>query len=211
VIAEGNHGMNKLSTALQQFFFETEHSNSITLGEVLKLSEERVFGVLFVLLALPCALPIPHFGFSIPFSCVIGVLAVQLIMGVKLPWLPRQLLGYSVELKKAQAIMEVGVTWLQGLESMAKPRLTLVCTSLAGRTLIGLVVLVSAVFMALPVPGTNVPPAIGVLITGIGVLEDDGITTLIGLGVCILAAGLATLIVSALIMGGSGVLSGFRT
>ena len=45
--------MAKLSTELKDYFFAPEREEKVTLGEFFALAEERIFGFLFVILALP--------------------------------------------------------------------------------------------------------------------------------------------------------------
>ena len=59
--------MARQSKKLQDFF-EEHKSPEVYLTDILKLVEERVFGVLFVILSLPSALPIPAPGYSTPFG-----------------------------------------------------------------------------------------------------------------------------------------------
>lgn len=193
--------MDKLSTKLRQFFFVEERPGSITLGEVLHLAEDRVFGFLFIALASPCTLPVIHWVLAAPMGLMIVCIAIQLILGVKFPWLPRRLLNHSVNIQLAQRISGVGIHWLKRLERLSKPRFSIVCTSWLGRTLIGVVLLIAAIAMILPVSGT-IPAAIGILITGIGLLEDDGLVSLTGISLCIGASVVAGLLFFALGFGG---------
>jgi len=63
-----------------------------------------------------------------------------------------------------------------------------------------------AISMMIPIPGTNTLPAIGVFVTGFGLLEDDGAISLGGLVICLMAAILSTSILIALFIGGSRLL-----
>ena len=66
--------MAKLSVELNRYFFEEHRSSDIKLIDILELAGERVFGFLFVILALPSALPVPAPGYSIPFGILVGKL-----------------------------------------------------------------------------------------------------------------------------------------
>ncbi|MEO0948978.1 MAG: exopolysaccharide biosynthesis protein [Cyanobacteria bacterium J06641_5] len=187
--------MAQLSTELQRFFFEEERQPQVKLNDVLALAQERIFGFLFVLIALPSALPVPAAGYSIPFAVVILLLAAQLVLGSRRPWLPPRLLNASVKLEMAQGFAKAGIPWLKRFEAIAKPRLNFVCTSGLGQRLIGVAIALMAVSMMIPIPGTNTLPAIGIVLTGLGLVEDDGILALLGLLVCLAGATLTTLII----------------
>lgn len=186
--------MARLSAELQRFFFEEERQAQVKLNDVLALAQERIFGFLFVLIALPSALPVPAAGYSIPFAIVIFLLAAQLVLGSHRPWLPTRLLNASVGLETAQGFAKAGIPWLKRFEAIARPRLNFICASGAGQRLIGVAIALMAISMMIPIPGTNTLPAIGIVITGLGLVEDDGILALLGLLVCLVGATLTTLI-----------------
>ncbi|MDY7022894.1 MAG: exopolysaccharide biosynthesis protein, partial [Cyanobacteriota bacterium] len=166
--------MSKLSVELQRYFFEEERDPKVTLADILDLAGERVFGFLFVLLALPSALPVPAPGYAAPFGFVLFLLAVQLMMGAKRPWFPKGWLRRPIELEKVQGFLKKGLPWLQKVELVSRPRLTFICTSFPGRFIIGLAIALMSISMMIIIPGTNTLPAIGIFITGFGLLDDDG-------------------------------------
>jgi hypothetical protein len=186
--------MARLSTELNRYFFEEVSTSKVSLKEVLDLAGERTFGFLFVLLALPSALPIPAPGYSVPFGIVIFLLAVQLIAGRTRPWVPEGWKTRQFDLATVQKIIGAGIPWLRRLEAIARPRMTPVCTSLPGRTVIGVAIALMAVSMMMPIPLTNTLPAIGIFVTGFGLLDDDGVISLGGLVLCAMGGILTTLI-----------------
>ena len=186
--------MAKLSTELNRYFFEETRMEKVTLGEIFALTEERIFGFLFVILALPSALPIPAPGYSIPFGVAMFFLAIQLIIGREQPWLPEKMLKGSMKLTTVRSFVKKGIPWLKRIENVTKPRMAYICTSLPGRIIIGVAIALMSISMCIPIPGTNTLPAIGIFITAFGLLEDDGLISLLGLFVCSLAASLTTAI-----------------
>jgi hypothetical protein len=207
--------MAKLSVELQRFFFgeiqtAEETTPHVTLGDVLHLAGERVFGFLFVLLALPSALPVPAPGYSIPFGIIIFLLAMQLIGGAEFPWLPQKALNHTMSRQQVQKLVKAGVPWLQRIEGVSRPRLNGVCTSRAGQAILGVAIALMAVSMMIPIPGTNTLPAIGIFITGFGLLEDDGAISLAGLLVCACALAISTSIIMAVMWGGASLIDLFK-
>ncbi|KOR35492.1 MULTISPECIES: exopolysaccharide biosynthesis protein [Planktothricoides] len=198
--------MAKLSTELQRYFFEEERSPQVTLADILQLAGERTFGFLFVLLSLPSALPLPAAGYSTPFGLVLFLLAVQLISGRKSPWLPNKIMLRSLDLKTVQGFVKAGMPWLQKLEIICRPRLTFICKGLSGRIIMGLGISLMAISMMIPIPGTNTLPAMGIFLTGFGLMDDDGAITLAGLVVCLMGLTLTSSILFALWFGGSSLL-----
>ncbi|MEM6252008.1 MAG: exopolysaccharide biosynthesis protein [Cyanobacteria bacterium P01_D01_bin.156] len=198
--------MAKLSAELQRYFLDapsltpTAHEaeaaqvgtsgDNVTLNELLTLGGERTFGFLFVLLSLPSALPVPAPGYSIPFGIVMLLLAVQLIVGRKQPWLPTGWLSKGFERTKVAGFITKGLPWLQKIEAVSRPRLSIICTSPLGRLVLGIAIALMSIAMMIPIPGTNTVPAIGIFVIGFGLLDDDGAISLAGLTICTLAIGL---------------------
>lgn len=186
--------MARLSTELNRYFFEEVSKPQVTLQEILTLAGERTFGFLFVLLALPSALPVPAPGYSVPFGIVMFLLAVQLIAGRTRPWMPEGWSHKQFGLVSVQKIVKAGTPWLRRLEAVSRPRLPFICTSLVGRTVLGIAIALMSISMMIPIPGTNTLPAMGIFVTGFGLLDDDGIISLGGLVLCVLGGTLTTLI-----------------
>ncbi|MGB3309939.1 MAG: exopolysaccharide biosynthesis protein [Nodosilinea sp.] len=186
--------MARLSTELNRYFFEEVSTPQVSLKEILTLAGERTFGFLFVLLALPSALPVPAPGYSIPFGIVMFLLALQLIAGRTRPWMPEGWSHKQFDLVSVQKIVKAGAPWLRRLEAVSRPRFTSICTGLLGRTVLGLAIALMSISMMIPIPGTNTLPAIGIFVTGFGLLDDDGLISLGGLVLCVLGGALSTLI-----------------
>lgn len=183
--------MARLSVELERYFLdepadaagEPNRTKDVTLNEILEIAGERTFGFLFVLLALPSALPVPAPGYSTPFGIVMFLLAVQLVVGREQPWLPEKFRKKGFKRETVQGIIGKGMPWLQKVEMVSRPRFTGVCTSLIGRALIGCAIALMATSMMLPLPLTNTIPAIGIFVTGFGLLDDDGAISAAGLAI----------------------------
>lgn len=195
--------MAQLSKDLHRFFIEEPAADQVTLADVLALAGERTFGFLFVLLALPSALPVPAAGYSVPFGVVMLLLAVQLIVGKKTPWLPSRVLEHRFPLEQVQGLVKAGIPWMQRIEQFSKPRLTPVCTSRTGQAVIGVAISLMAISMMIPIPGTNTLPAMGIFVTGFGLLDDDGAISLAGMALCAMGGTLTLSILYALAVGGT--------
>jgi len=184
----------RLSRELQRFFFEEPRAPKVSLADLLGLAQERAFGFLFVLISIPSALPVPAGGYSIPFAIAIFLLALQLIAGRERPWLPRRLRRGAIGLETARKFAKGGIPWLQRLETITRPRLTFLCVTRGGRIFLGSAIALMSLSMMIPLPLTNTVPAMGIFITGFGLVEDDGAIALLGLLVCALGATLTTLV-----------------
>ncbi|MBW4565873.1 MAG: exopolysaccharide biosynthesis protein [Mojavia pulchra JT2-VF2] len=192
-------------------FFDEERPSQVTLADILLLAKERIFGFLLVILSLPSALPVPAPGYSTPFGILIFLLAIQLITGAKSPWLSQRMMNHPLKLDTVQGFLKAGIPWLRRIEAIARPRLSYICTTLPGRVTIGSAIALMAISMMIPIPGTNTLPAMGIFVTGFGLLEDDGAISLGGLVLCVMGAILTTSILIALVWGGSSLLDVIKT
>lgn len=183
-----------------------EHkADSITLDELKEALHERGFGVLIMIFALPLCLPIPvPPGYTTIFSIPILFFAVQMIFGRDSPWLPNWLSKKQIKRSTLAAIVEKGAPWLRKIEKLLHPRLFIVSSSSAGEKLFGFFVFIFALSIALPLPFTNWPPAVGIVVMSLGLLSRDGIYIIIGTLIGIMGVALTVLI---LIMGQKAVVA----
>lgn len=154
---------------------ETER---VSLGALVDALEERAFGLVLLLLALPCAVP---FLYGVPqvVSLPMLAVAVQAVMGRKTLWLPERLRARTMARADLKSMLARAEPWLRRLEVLAHPRLTALAGPAFDRVL-GLVVLIAACSIAVPLPLTNTVPGIGVAILAIGMIERDGLLILAG-------------------------------
>lgn len=188
--------MEKLSAELERHFYDEHHSGEVTIDEIMILAGERAFGFLFILLALPSALPVPAPFYASPFGVMLFLLAAQLIGGATHPWIPRWFAKHSLKLSQVQSMLSVGLPWLRRIEVLTRPRLSVVCNSRLGRLIIGVFVTFMALSMMLPIPLTNTVPAMGVFLIGFGLLDEDGVISVAGFLVCAMGAALTASILT---------------
>ncbi len=112
------------------------------------------------------------------------------------------MMNHPLKLETVQGFLKGGIPWLRRIEAIARPRLSYICTTLPGRITIGSTIALMAISMMIPIPGTNTLPAMGIFVTGFGLLEDDGAISL---------GGLTTSILFALMWGGSSLLDIIKT
>lgn len=179
--------MARLSQELTSYCFAQQAPPYIQLADLLNITQQRMFGFLFVIIALPSALPIPAPGYSMPFGGVMFLLATQFIVGVKEPWLPQRVRSYQLELSQVQKVLTKGVPWLQRLENIARPRFCYFCTSVWGRVILGSAIALMSLSMINPLPGTNTLPAMSIFVMGFGLQEDDGLISLMGFVIAVIA------------------------
>lgn len=170
----------------------------ISLGELSDAMEERAFGLLLLILALPCGLP---FVYIIPqiVALPMVVLALQLASGRNAPWLPAALRNRKLPVAGLLDVLKRTKRYAGWLEKLVHPRLSSFTDGMAAR-LVGALLVIPSISILVPLPLTNTVPGIGVAIASVGLIERDGLFVIGGL-----VLGLAW--VALLLVGGTTALS----
>jgi hypothetical protein len=151
-----------------------QDGQAVSIGELFEQVGEKGFGLCLILLSLPSALPVPAAGYSVPFGFVLFVLGVQMILGRRTPSLP----GWAARRTLSPGLtrrMANGAAWLFGhLERFIRPRMSWIGLR-GGRLWMGVVVVLMATLMMIPIPTTNTFPAFVIFLIGVGLSEEDGL------------------------------------
>lgn len=173
----------------------------ITVGEIKNALHERGFGILMAIAAIPICLPIPAPpGYTTLFSLPLFIFSLQMIFGMRAPWLPAWLERKSIQKSTLEKILTKAQPWLKKIETYMQPRMTYISVSTWER-FIGVFAFVFAVSIALPIPLTNFLPGWGILIMSLGLLNRDGLTILVGMLIGTVGIGIAMIVLVALWMG----------
>jgi len=157
----------------------------VTIFEILARIRVRAFGVFLILFAAPNALPMPP-GFALFTAVFILLIATQLAMGRTALWIPKWLGYKSIPTRHLVRVIDWIVPKLARIERWSKPR-AIKLTRLRARQPIGVVIILLALIMALPIPIIgNTPPAIAITLMGFGMLQRDGVWVVAGVLVALL-------------------------
>lgn len=195
-INDGKH--RPLGRAIRDVL-QAGQTNGPSIGEMTAAVGEKGFGLLFIVLALPSALPVPAPGYSTPFGVVIALVALQIIFGRSTIWLPARLKAMRIRPGLADKMLGTMARTLGRIERFVRPRQKWI-QSRSGLAALATVILLMAVLMILPIPLTNTLPAMVVFILGIGLSEEDGMLAiaafLVGCFALLLYAGVIYLLVT---------------
>jgi hypothetical protein len=195
----------RLSAQLLQLADREEHAE-LTLGGLMDELQGRVYTLLLVILALPMCQPIPLPGLSTPLGVAIALLGLRFALSQH-PWMPKRLLATKLSGNFFPAVMRGGARVLGVFEKLLHPRMTGIFEFGQMRFLAGTVVCLCGLLLLLPlpIPGTNMLPALTVILTAAAFSERDGY--------CLIAAGVAFLLTlaffGALVWGGAEIIGHF--
>jgi hypothetical protein len=119
---------------------------------------DRSIGGLLLVLALPMAPPVPAPGISVLFGVPMIVISAQLALGYRRAWLPAGLARRSVPRSTFLTIVDRILPTLRRLERIVRPRAGWLASRWA-TVPVGVICLVLAIIITLPVPLGHVVPA----------------------------------------------------
>jgi hypothetical protein len=152
----------------------------ISFAEIKTALHERGFGLLMVIFALPVSLPLPiPPGLTSLPAIPLLILAVQMVIGMDSPWIPKLIGNRKIKHTTLVTIIEKAAPFLKKIETLLKPRLSFV-SSRHGEKIIGLFAAIFSISIMIPVPFTHMVPALGILVMSLGLLSRDGLTIIIG-------------------------------
>jgi len=97
------------------------------------------------------------------------------------PWIPQKILKQPISQKTVTKFLSALSKIIKLFERFFKPRLLTISDHSLNYQFNGLVITSCGLILMLPLPpGTNLPPALNILILAIGDIEDDGLLILIG-------------------------------
>jgi hypothetical protein len=165
------------------------NSPFLTLETLLVPLQGRAFGCVLLLLAIPNFIPAP-IGIGGIMGSMIIVLGLQMLIGMRYPWVPARLRHRPLRRTSVQRFLERTLPLLRRLEHLCRPRmrvLTRGCASL----FTGLLLTLMGFLLALPIPFTNYLFGMLMLAYAMALIEQDGALLL-----CLWLVSLATIVLT---------------
>jgi hypothetical protein len=157
----------------------------LTLGQILAETSERGFSLSLGLLVLPFLFPMPP-GLSSILGLGCLVLAMQMGIGRRSPWLPKKVARFrfprSFSLKLLKNIRRV-TGWL---EKIVRRRWSKIAENSYVWRGNGFCIAWLAILLMLPIPFTNPLPAIAILLLAVSTIEADGLLMFCGYGLTLI-------------------------
>jgi len=164
---------------------EASGPDGLTLREIRDRLDERAFGLMILILAIPCLVP-ALYGVPQIVGIPILLLAGQMLVGRAEPWLPEAALKRTVSKAMLDRMADFATKRMGWFERLSRPRLTIFTTGIAERA--------AAIFMILAtltiiLPLTNTVPSVALSLLAVGLIQRDGLFVAAGAAV---ATGWAT-------------------
>jgi hypothetical protein len=154
-----NHGF----VALTRLFADVAGPDGLSFGEMLDRIDERAFGLLILVLAIPCLVP------GLPGAQLIAIpiflLSAQLMLGRSEPWLPRGVLERRIGKTWLERMADFAGKRMGWIERLSRPRLHVFAAGF-GERFAGLWMMLAAVTVMLPL--TNTIPSVALTLMSAG-------------------------------------------
>lgn len=159
---------------------------TISVGELMERFGGRAMGALLLVFGLACLLPLPPGGTTI-FGAPLVLLAPQLMVGARVPWVPKRLRERRIPTATFSRGLPRFLKRLEMVEAVSRPRLAFLFSPL-GECAIGLVCTVLALVLILPIPLGNILPAAAVSVLSLSLVQRDGFIAIAGYGLAAASA-----------------------
>lgn len=151
----------------------------LTLHEIRDRLDERAYGLLILLLSIPCLVP-GLYGVPQVVGLIVILLAGQMLVGREEPWLPRWFLNLRCKGSWLKAMADFSETKLGWIDRLSRPRLRPFADG-PGEKLAAVFMILATVTIVMPL--TNTIPSIALALLSVGLIQRDGLFVLAGCAV----------------------------
>ncbi|MEM7617270.1 MAG: exopolysaccharide biosynthesis protein, partial [Pseudomonadota bacterium] len=177
-----NHA--RVSDLLLEIQDNKDGQEKITVSYLIKKLEHRSFAMMLLIFCLIPAMPLPSQGIATILSIPVIIIAFQMILAKQQVWLPKIISNKSIAMARLSKIIDVAIPYVKKFEKISKPRLIKLQNKKFERIL-GIIILLCAISMAIPVPFSNTIPSIAILFIALGLIEKDGLAIIAGIMISI--------------------------
>ena len=151
----------------------------LTLHEIRDRLDERAYGLLILLLSIPCLVP-GLYGVPQVVGLIVILLAGQMLVGREEPWLPRWFLNLRCKGSWLKAMADFAETKLGWIDRLSRPRLRRFADG-PGEKLAAVFMILTTITIVMPL--TNTIPSIALALLSVGLIQRDGLFVLAGCAV----------------------------
>jgi hypothetical protein len=164
-------------------------SRKLSLGEILDVVGRQAYGPLLLIVGIMSISPLALIpGSTWAFALLTLLIAAQMAVNLKHPWLPRQALRFSFPEDKICGAIEKVRPWTRAVDKVVKPRFEFLAHE--PWLLLVAILAIAAAIVTFPlslIPFAPLIPGLAVILVGLGVTARDGLV----LGLAIVVVGIA--------------------
>lgn len=178
-------------TVLKKILSSTK-STYISFGNIIDQLKDEGLLFMIALISFPTAIPIPTPpGLTTLTGIPLCLLTAQLIFCQEHPWIPKWLSKRQVPVASFQKVIDKSAPFLNKLSLFLKPRYEQFTTKRVEKV-VGVLALLCAISIALPILFGNAVPSAGVFIMSIGLLYKDGLAVILGMVISVIGIMVST-------------------
>ncbi len=175
-----NHFAARIPTSqLFQAVLADAPADHVTLAWLLGNLRQRSFGMIMLFLGLIAMVP----GICVVAGIVLAVLGFQMMMAKEAPILPRFIMLRPLPTARVARLIARTIPVIAALEHFIRPRWQ--TPFVATKRLVGLIVMLLAATLFIPIPLSNVIPGALTMLVALAYLEEDGILLCIALSAAV--------------------------
>lgn len=176
-----HHDSKRTSKLLQQIVTDCD-GRALTVRQLMEMLGERTFALsAFIFGVLSTLVP----GVSIVAALPIALVGFQMFLCRDYLWLPKKVANAT--LSEAMIVRGLGkaIPIIKKIEILFRPRLNFMFSPMGDRVM-GLVFMLLACILMLPIPGMNFVPGVLVIALALSILERDGLMALVSVLVALI-------------------------
>ena len=151
----------------------------LTLHEIRDRLDERAYGLLILLLSIPCLVP-GLYGVPQIVGLIVILLAGQMLVGREEPWLPRWFLNLRCKGAWLKAMADFAESKLGWIDRLSRPRLRRFADG-PGEKLAAVFMILATLTIVMPL--TNTIPSVALALLSVGLIQRDGLFVIAGCAV----------------------------
>lgn len=155
----------------------------MTLRTIVEHLHFRGLPALIVLLCVPFLFPVAIPGLSVPFGIAIALCGLRLGLGHKF-WMPDFILRREVSYDVLKKLVGSAAVLYRKIEKLVRPRMHFLQRWPGMINLMGFMIMIGGILLSLPIPPpfplTNTIPGLAIIFMALGIMERDGVCTLVG-------------------------------
>ena len=151
----------------------------LTRPEIRDRLDERAYGLLILLLSIPCLVP-GLYGVPQIVGLIVILLAGQMLVGREEPWLPRWFLNLRCKGAWLKAMADFAESKLGWIDRLSRPRLRRFADG-PGEKLAAVFMILATLTIVMPL--TNTIPSVALALLSVGLIQRDGLFVLAGAAV----------------------------